>query len=213
MLDFQQKFNHKIVTQNHNTNLYHHLHHKNVTIQAITLHFTHKNSGKNGIAHHHTIIHKCNTKIVTQSHNTNLDVITTIWTHNSRQDHTSITSQNILQNHINILHHTIKHSHYKHIIYTSQYTSHYTHNHTYNLQYTYIYTQLTRLTLHHIILLLSCLQYTSDIPYNTLHKHSHNPTQMHMILYLLITLNHVYFNHNSTIINATNKRILALSRD
>ena len=29
-----------------------------------------------------------------------------------------------------------------------------------------------------------------------------------MILYLLITLNHVYFNHNSTIINTTNNRIL-----
>ena len=65
LFDFQQKFNHKIVTQNHNINIYHHLHHKNVIYQTIMLHFTSKHTTKNGIAHHYTIIHKCNTKIVT----------------------------------------------------------------------------------------------------------------------------------------------------
>lgn len=65
-----KKFDYKIVTQNHNTNLYHHLHHKNVTNQTNTLHFIPQNSGKNGIAHHYKIIHKCNTKIVSHSHDT-----------------------------------------------------------------------------------------------------------------------------------------------
>lgn len=68
-----KKFDYKIVTKNHNTNLYHHLHHKNVIKQTNTLHFIPKNSGKNGIAHHYTIIHKCNTKIVSHSYDTNLD--------------------------------------------------------------------------------------------------------------------------------------------
>lgn len=42
----------------------------------------------------------------------------TIWTHNSKQDHTrtrhQTTSLNTLQNHINILYQTIKHSHLIH---------------------------------------------------------------------------------------------------
>ena len=67
-----KKFDYKIVTQNHNTNLYHHLHHKNVTNQNNTLHFDIKNNGKNGIAHHYKIIHKCNTKIVTHFNNTKI---------------------------------------------------------------------------------------------------------------------------------------------
>lgn len=70
-----KKFDYKIVTQNNNTKSYHHLHHKNVTNKTNTLHFIIKNSGKNGMAHHYTIIHKCNTKIVTHLHNTNLDEI------------------------------------------------------------------------------------------------------------------------------------------
>lgn len=43
-----KKFDYKIVTQNHNTNLYHHLHYKNVTNKTNTLHFIPKTAVKMG---------------------------------------------------------------------------------------------------------------------------------------------------------------------
>lgn len=112
-----KKFDYKIVTQNHNINLYHHLHHKNVTNQTNTLHFIPKNSGKNGIVHHYTIIHKCNTKIVTHSHNTNLDEIKPSGRTTAdkiKPNTTPAHTTNTLQNHINITYYHIKHSHLIH---------------------------------------------------------------------------------------------------
>ena len=119
-----KKFYYKIVTKNYNTNLYHHLHHKNVIKQTNTLHFIPKNSGKNGIAHHYTIIHKCNTKIVTHFYNTkNHGRNKTIWMHNRRQDH-------ILPDHTN---HIPKHN-----IKSYQYNTIYPHN---NVKQSYINPQ------------------------------------------------------------------------
>lgn len=54
------------------------MHHKNATNQTNTLHFIPKNSGKNGIGYHYTILYKCNTKMK------HTNITQKIWTHITR---------------------------------------------------------------------------------------------------------------------------------